>query len=170
MSNSSVWLAPSLELYGGFLKSLLSDINANGKFTPAQFMQPSQNRSWIPLFNNKGDAYSSAKWRSDDWNCTLDNATEDILIFKVTFTPVGFGTFHLLNQLTTNDWQHWRFHGDLDENVLSQEGFKLFSIDPHLWHIQVSAFSLTLQTLGASFVCGCDCAGSNRISLTLMYR
>ena len=42
MSNSNVSLAPSLELYGGFPKSLLGDIKVNGKFTSAQFMKPSQ--------------------------------------------------------------------------------------------------------------------------------
>ena len=143
MSNSNVSLAPSLELYGGFPKSLLDDIKANGKFTSAHFMLPSQTRSWIPLFKTKGDAHARAKWGSDELKCTLENTTEDIFIFKVTCTSIGFGTFYLLNQLTTKDWQHWRFHGDLDENVLSPEGLKLLCIDQELWHIEASTFSLT---------------------------
>lgn len=129
MATSFQELSPELELFGGVSKSLLMDFHKITKLTPAQFMQPTLTRSWIPLFSNRPDALARAKWGCEELNCVSENEAEDILIFKVTFTTLGFGTYHLLQQLTTCNWNNWRFHGDLDENVLSREGHVLIRIE-----------------------------------------
>ena len=78
-------------------------------------MNPTDERAWIPMSTSAEDALNRARWGAVERGETNLDPKLDFRVVQIEFTAHGFGDFHLTNVLTTQDWKHWRFHGDIYE-------------------------------------------------------
>ena len=102
----------SLLLHVGIHKAELDQIITNRAIRPCNVMQERGKRSWVVLHTTSEAALDRAlRWGFDELGKQQDKSQLALISFD--FTELGVGHFMITNNLTTTDWKHFRFHGDL---------------------------------------------------------
>ena len=113
MASHSVDTSTSvLKLYAGIHKDQLDQIMTDNYVRPCNVMVESRARSWVPLHTTVQGASHRALF-SGFPEMGKESDMEQLALFCFEFTALGVGHFTLTNELTTHDWKHFRFHGNL---------------------------------------------------------
>ena len=101
----------TLTLYLGLHKDELAKVRANGMVRPCNIMNEREHCSWLVLHTTGEGAARRAAWGFEELGKEPDASQLLGLCFK--FTALGVGHYMMQNTLTTKDWHHFRFYGDL---------------------------------------------------------
>ena len=122
--------ASKLVLYVGLSSSALQMAADQRALTPSLCMAPTGQRAWIPLAVGAASALTRAHWGAEERGERGLDPKRDLRVIQVSFTAHGFGHYYMNGQLTTHDWQTWRFHGELPFVVTAASGELLASVAP----------------------------------------
>ena len=136
MASRSVDTSTSvLELYVGVHKDQLGQILAYNCIRACNVMAESEDRSWVPLFANvQRAAHRTIAWGFPEMGKESDKS--QLVLFCFEFTAMGVGHFMLTNELTTRDWKHFRFHGDLPLNCTNRSDDRLVTAHDEITSVE----------------------------------
>ena len=101
-----------LKLYVGVHKDQLGQVLADNCVRACNVMAESGGRSWVPLHATvQAAAHRALVWGFPEMGKESDKS--QLALFCFEFTAMGVGHVMLTNELTTSDWKHFRFHGNL---------------------------------------------------------
>ena len=108
----------TLQLFAGLHRDELNQIATDGMVRPGNVMAESERRSWVVLHTTIAAASDRAlRWGFEELGKEQDELQLVLIAFE--FTTLGVGHYIMQKRLTTHDWIHVRFHGDLP--LLSQD-------------------------------------------------
>ena len=117
-----------LTLYAGLSSSAAEELQQQGKLKPEFFMNPSGTRAWIPLRTSPTSSLVRAHWGAEEREEVNLHPKEDFKVVEVTFTAHGLGYYYFQDILTTRDSNSWRFHGEIPQHAVSENGDVLVTI------------------------------------------
>ena len=107
-----------LQFHAGLHKDALNQITTDRVVHPCNVMVESEHRSWVVLHTTIAAASDRAlRWGFEELGKEQDELQLVLIAFE--FTTLGVGHYIMQKRLTTHDWIHVRFHGDLP--LLSQD-------------------------------------------------
>ena len=104
-----------LTLFAAMSTSASQEALQQRMLKPEFFTKTTTERAWIPMNKSPEEALKRAHWGAPERGENDLHPKLDFRVFQIEFTAHGFGYFHLANVLTTQDWKHWRFYGDIYE-------------------------------------------------------
>ena len=129
----------TLQAYVGIHKDELNQILRDGMVRPCNVMKESAERSCVVLDTTILAAENRALRHGFEELGKEQQDKRHLVLIAFEFTALGVGHYMLDNKLTTTDWKHFRFHGDLpfqcknmDDEILVQCLMKSASNGDHL--------------------------------------
>ena len=110
----------TLTLYVGVNKAQLPSITTQRAIAPADVMQVTDQRAWVPLATTIDAALERAAWGAEEVG--HEAGVAQLFVFAFEFTTLGFGHYTLNQQLTSRNGKQYRFHGNLPLGSTSTAG------------------------------------------------
>ena len=111
-----------LILYVVVHSSKIHDVVAHQALRPEHVMSTTASRCWVPLHVKAIDAVTRAIWGCEEMGTPVTDPSKDLLVLQVRFSAVGVGHFLVQHMLTTWDWSHFRFYGDVPFRCTDHDG------------------------------------------------
>ena len=121
---------PAKLLYVAVHRAILPDVLDSKMLAPRHVMGSDRPHLWIPLNADPLDAMERARWGAEELSLPVSNPKEELMLFRIEFSALGFGYYCSTDVLTERNWKAWRFHGELlFPSAMNSDGQILATLD-----------------------------------------
>ena len=95
-------------------------------------MKVSANRSWVPLHVRHTDAVARAIWGCQENGISVCDPKKEIVLLEVRISALGVGHYLMCMELTTHNWNQFRFYGNLPLQSINENGHTLLEVNSNV--------------------------------------